>query len=313
MPENTTPPRKTVEDILESSLQGLILSPTFQDLIQSKAEITLGTTPNHHKKLRAEDPYTKNHAIGENHVHVAPKRYLMENMAEYARQGYKILFVEHLLHDEHQADLDAFHVSGTLSPTLCEYLSRQNNGQMQENYNDTYNYTAVLEAAQAHGVRVIALDTSLSYSFRRGKQRALAFSLTASEIISRHAHTDKWVALMGSGHNHLQRFDDGTFVPGIANLLPNTASINVFDKNPDDDTPPLTAQRNVEKQIDEKFVYADIGITVDRTHPLQLNLALIPALKSPEKPLLEKIWEDRAENAQLGDISPTQATSRTLF
>lgn len=313
MPENTTtppgtPPRKTAENILASSLSGVMLTPAHQERIQEKAEIELRTAQNHHKRLRDESPYTKNHAIGETHQHVAPKRYLIEQMPKYARQGYTTLFVEHLLYDDHKADLEAFNASGRMSPALLEYLIRQNKGHMDEQDNGVHNYTGVLKAAQIHHIRVVALDTSLSYSFDSGKQRALAFSLTASEIINREAREDKWLAFMGNAHNHLQYFDDDTFVPGIANLLPNTVAINIFDRSQYADPSPLTIERNAERKIGEKTIYADIAITASDSNSLDFDLAEVEALKSPKSSFVERIWSQRTEEALVKDTLPCSTT-----
>lgn len=268
MPDDTTPPRKTAEDILDSSLRGALVTPEHQELLQAKAE-ELIALQNQHQPLGAENPYTKSHVIGETHSHAAPKRYLMEQMQNYAAAGYKTLFVEHLLYDEHQSDLNAFHRTGTIPTQLAEYLASQNAGQMEEKDDGTHNYTGVLKAAQTHGIRVVAIDTSLSYSFPSGKPRALAFSLTAAEIISREAGTDKWVAFMGNGHNYAQGFEDGSSVPGIANLFSNTIAVNIFDKDrTTDEAIVLTVQRNATRRIGDKTVYADIEITADPTAPL---------------------------------------------
>jgi hypothetical protein len=296
MLRNTTPPRKTANDIVDSSLRGVTVTAEYQDLIQEKAKTQLKEAQNHHRKLQEESPYTKNHAVGEIHNHVTPKRYFMDQMPEYAKQGYTILFVEHLLYEEHQQDLDAFNASGTMSPALSEYLNRQNEGHMDDNDNGTHNYTGVLKAAQTHGIRVVALDTRLSYSFRCGKSRALAFSLTATEIINREAGTNKWLAFMGNGHNHIQHFTDGTSVPGIANLLPNTVTVNVFDKSMNTDSEPLSAQRNAERTIIGTTVYADIGITADSSIPLNIDLSQIPSPKTSAQ---------RSRNSFFGDTSPS--------
>ena len=309
MPGNTTPRQITEQDIMDSSLQGISVTVAYQDLLLVKAKAELEIAQNHHKKLQDENPYTKNHAIGEDHFHAAPKRFVMEQMPEYAKQGYKILFVEHFLYDEHQADLDAFNQSGLMSRALSEYICKLNDGHMDQvdnNDNGIHNYTGVLNAAQAHGIRVVALDTSLSYSFNSyEKLRALAFSLTAAEIISREAGLSKWVAFMGTRHNHMTHFNDNSFVPGIANLFPNTIAVNVFDriKNAADTVPLLIAQRNAERKIFEDIIYADIGITVDATIPLNIDLARVQAPKSLEITWSQKIWAERTGKAPLCDLS----------
>ena len=321
MLRNTTPPRKTVNDIVDSSLRGVMVTPKHQDILQEKAKTHLETATNHHRKLQDESPYTKNHAVGESHHHVTPKRYFIEQMPQYAKQGYRIIFVEHLFYDEHQADLNAFNASGIMPHALFEYISRQNRGHM-DNDNGTHNYIGVLKAAHASGIRVVALDTSLSYSFRDGKERALAFSLTATEIINREAGTDKWLAFMGNGHSHMQHFDDGTSVPGVANLLPNTITVNVFDRNKDTNAEPLTVQRNAERTISGKTIYADIGITADSTIPLNFNLALVQNPKTGAESSLEDTSSKAQSLDQAGedvkgiepeDNTPGPVTSRSLF
>ncbi|MGU9828599.1 membrane-targeted effector domain-containing toxin [Pseudomonas sp. LF242] len=131
----------------------------------------------------------------------------------------KTLYVEHLLTDLHQADLDALYQGSPMSKALKDYLRLQDRGHML-GYKGPHTYTAVIETAAKYKIRVRALDCFASYCVDgmpdKATSRTAMFSYFANEVITQDqvAHgPHRWVALMGNTHT-----DTFLGVPGLARL-----------------------------------------------------------------------------------------------
>ncbi|WP_339531211.1 MULTISPECIES: membrane-targeted effector domain-containing toxin [unclassified Pseudomonas] len=169
--------------------------------------------------------------IGEVHSAVSPKQFLIKHMKWLKKQGVRTLYVEHLLTDLHQAQLDAFHSGLKMPERLQRYVKRQDLGHMW-NYSGPHTYIGVLSAANKYGIRVRALDCTASYHTKGiggANVRPTLFSYFANEVIkadqaAQGAH--KWVALMGTAHT-----DTHYLVPGIAQLQ-NAVSLHIHDVAP---------------------------------------------------------------------------------
>lgn len=170
--------------------------------------------------------------LGEGHSAQSSKSLLRAHMPKLKELEFKTLYVEHLLTDIHQADLDVFLRTQRLPDNLKHYLKQLDRGHMPS-YTGSDTYTEVIQAAAKHGVRIRALDCTASYNIRGLGDADIArnrmFSYFASEVIKadQAAHgTHKWVAFVGSAHTntHLE-------VPGLVQLQ-GAVSLHVRDTAP---------------------------------------------------------------------------------
>ncbi|WP_448650409.1 membrane-targeted effector domain-containing toxin [Pseudomonas fluorescens] len=169
--------------------------------------------------------------IGESHKQVSSKQFLIKYMKLLKKQGVKTLYLEHLLTDLHQAELEAFYKTAKMPKNLEDYLKEQNRGHMP-GYSGDYTYIHVIKAANKAGIRVRALDCTASYhvkGLRTENGRYALFSYFANEVIKADQAAlgpHRWVALMGNGH-----VDMALGVPGIAQLQ-DAVSLAVKDVAP---------------------------------------------------------------------------------
>ncbi len=170
--------------------------------------------------------------IGEGHGHEASKEFLRTQMKTLKEAGFKTLYVEHLLTDMHQAELDLFHRTQRMPDRLKAYLNSQDQGHMR-GYSGPDTYTQVVQAANKYGIRVRALDCAASYHLKGPSSTKLSrnqiFSYFATRVIEADQAAQgphKWIAFVGSAHTNN---NDG--VPGLAEML-GAASLNVRDSTP---------------------------------------------------------------------------------
>ncbi|SDS48003.1 membrane-targeted effector domain-containing toxin [Pseudomonas prosekii] len=171
--------------------------------------------------------------IGEAHVHESSKALLRTQMKKIKQAGFKTLYVEHLLTDLHQAELDIFHQTQHLPSGLKIYLKNQDSGHMGPFYNGPNTYSQVVQAAGKYGIRVRALDCTASYHLKglgdRDVSRNSMFSYFAAQVIQADQLAQgphKWIALVGSAHSN-----NNLGVPGLAEML-GAVSLNVRDTAP---------------------------------------------------------------------------------
>lgn len=194
-------------------------------------EVTAATTTESFIK-QVSDSSLSGLIIGEGHSHEAGKALLRTQMKTLKDAGFKTLYVEHLLTDLHQAELDLFLHTRRLPDGLKTYLRQQDRGHMPLNTGpDTY--TQVVQAANKYGIRIRALDCTASYHLKElsdpGASRNSMFNYFAAKVIEadQAAHgPHKWVAFVGSAHTN-----NNLGVPGLAEML-GAVSLNVRDTAP---------------------------------------------------------------------------------
>ncbi|MFF7706943.1 dermonecrotic toxin domain-containing protein [Pseudomonas sp. NPDC007930] len=168
--------------------------------------------------LRAIFARSRGLVIGEAHWARAPKQLLIEQMERMAKEGVDTLFMEHLLSDAHQADLDLFHSSGEMPERLERYLKVLDTGQNTDP-TGRYTFANVVKAAQKNGIHVRALDCGASYKVRidpfnnNDTLRQRLMNYYAHQVISSEPPVGKWIALVGNSHT-----DVYLEVPGLADL-----------------------------------------------------------------------------------------------
>ncbi|MFR0714400.1 dermonecrotic toxin domain-containing protein [Enterobacterales bacterium BD_CKDN230030183-1A_HGKHYDSX7] len=158
--------------------------------------------------------------IGESHSQTGSKRFLIDNMALLKKQKVRVLYMEHVMTDFHQADLDLFHKTGEMPENLKTYVSAQDIGHATDRANG-YTFMQVLTTAQKNGIRIQAIDCLASY--RQAWMRSPG-PLTRQRMMNFYAHriieadqatrgASRWVALVGNSHSN-------TFegVPGLSEI-----------------------------------------------------------------------------------------------
>ena len=166
--------------------------------------------------------------IGESHQSIASKQFLIEHMPALARDGVDTLYMEHLMTDLHQAELDQVASDGRLPSQLQDYLRDQDLGHRTDPTR-RYNYTTLVQAARREGIQVRALDCAASYRLDGmedlynvgGALRHRVFSYHASRVIAARGvlpGSGKWIALVGDTHASTYKG-----IPGLAQLHDVTA------------------------------------------------------------------------------------------
>ncbi|MGZ7455412.1 membrane-targeted effector domain-containing toxin [Pseudomonas sp. Ma2-10] len=147
--------------------------------------------------------------IGESHSSVGSKQFLIENMSVLRKQKVKTLYMEHLLTDFHQADLDAFNRTGVMSEDLESYLKDLDAG-FSTDPSEQFTFEQVVRTAQTQHIRVQAIDCLASYrsigiqgadiNFRQKMMNFFARQVIGADQTARGAH--RWVALVGNSHTN---------------------------------------------------------------------------------------------------------------
>lgn len=173
--------------------------------------------------------------LGESHASIASKRWLMENLNPMYAKGVRTLYLEHLMTDLHQADLEVFHRSGRMSVELRRYLQRLDTGHATDP-GGRYSFLELVRKTRASGIRVQAVDCVASYQLQGltveqpgNPLRQKVMNYHANQVISaRQAEhpADKWVALVGNTHSNLYKR-----VPGLAELQ-GVPGLRVVDAGP---------------------------------------------------------------------------------
>lgn len=158
--------------------------------------------------------------VGEAHHSIGSKQLLIDNMPLLARLKVKTLYMEHLLTDFHQADLDAFARSGRMTARLKTYIRNLDGGHGTDP-SGRYTFLQLITCANANRIRIQAIDCMASYRIRdlenpSGTLRQELMNFFASRVISvNQIRTGEkpWVALMGNTHA-----GDFEGVKGVADL-----------------------------------------------------------------------------------------------
>lgn len=158
--------------------------------------------------------------IGESHAGIGSKQFLIEQMPLLTKLKVNTLYVEHVLTDFHQMDLDAFSRTGTLSPQLEDYIKTLDKGHRTDP-TGTYTFMAVFKAARDNHLRIKAIDCMASYridgmenagqTLRQKVMNYYAKGVIDGDQVARSG--GNWVALVGNSHANTY---EG--VPGVAEL-----------------------------------------------------------------------------------------------
>ncbi|EJZ59845.1 hypothetical protein I1A_004198 [Pseudomonas fluorescens R124] len=141
--------------------------------------------------------------IGESRGSIGSKKLLIEHMPHLARSGVKTLYLQELLANVNQLDLDAFARTGEMSEELRDYLNRID-FRAGNDPDGKFNLMALVKAANAQRIRLQAIDLSTTYNINKDSlqpfpNNQMARSFFAGEVIRFHQELNgpgKWVALV---------------------------------------------------------------------------------------------------------------------
>ena len=141
--------------------------------------------------------------VGESRGSIGSKQFLIENMPTLAQQGVKTLYLQELLANVNQLELDTFARTGEMPAELENYLNKLDIKAGNDPTGE-FNLLALVKAANAQKIRVQALDMSTTYNINKeaidwesGYQMARSFF--ASEVIRFNEalkEPAKWIALV---------------------------------------------------------------------------------------------------------------------
>lgn len=145
--------------------------------------------------------------IGESHSHLGSKQFLIDNMSLLKREKVKVLYMEHLMTDFQQADLDLFNRSGTMTADLKRYIKNLDRGYGIDP-SGRYSFENLVLAARKAGIRIQSIDCMASYRQAwdlppSAVVRQQMMNFFAHEIIEADQATrgaSKWIALVGNTH-----------------------------------------------------------------------------------------------------------------
>lgn len=102
--------------------------------------------------------------LGQGNASTGARSTLIKNFKVLNKQKVRTLYMDHLLSDFHQADLDLFHRIGEMSPTLEESL-KAIDLQLGTDPTGPHSYIELVKAAQKNHIRVQAMDCMASRRF----------------------------------------------------------------------------------------------------------------------------------------------------
>ena len=141
--------------------------------------------------------------IGESQGSIGSKQFLIENMPALAERGVKTLYLQELLANVNQLELDTFAQTGEMPTELESYLQKLDI-KAGNDPAGKFNLMALVKAANAQRIRVQAIDMSTTYninkeSFGWESDYQASRSFFASEVIQFNEALKapaKWVALV---------------------------------------------------------------------------------------------------------------------
>ncbi|HEX8542375.1 MAG TPA: membrane-targeted effector domain-containing toxin [Pseudomonas sp.] len=220
--------------------------------------------------------------VGESHSSIASKKLILDNLPLLARRNVKTLYMEHLLTDLHQADLDRFFETGEISKTLLHDLKQLDAGHKTDP-RKIYTFENLVIKARQNGIEVRALDCAASYHVKGIDNETLTtrhqmFGYFASRTIRKHQQVmgaHKWIALVGNTHSNT--FEK--IVPGLSELE-GGIGLRVTDVRPGLARPPaFDPGAIVSDQLGARssFLKGDYRV--------ELDTALAPSKPRPPQPL----------------------------
>jgi|GEM_PF-2794023 len=299
MPRTTPPPISSLQasplDELKAKLEGFV---------QKKANAQQKATAQQKEDISWERLLEKSICIGEAHSKIAPKKFLIENMGLFKKNGFDVIFMEHLSQREDSSSLKRYeNLNEEMPQELRARLAKLDEQFQSELYPeewDKYNFTKIVEAAKQNGIKVIPLEESEeSYQFsKNGPMRAAILSLSAKNVIdqfNKPGQGGKWLALVGSAH--LNRCRD---IPGICEIVDNAQDLLITDANEDNKVflPPLrvcqvpteTLAASYEVDGSERFLNVSMSLIIDPRSDMSYE-----AISANES--LRAFAEDRSESS----------------
>ncbi len=165
--------------------------------------------------------HTQAVVIGESHASIASKKLIIDNLPLLSQHQVRTLYMEHLLTDLHQADLDRFFDTGQMSKTLLHDLKKLDAGHHTDP-SGVYTFEQLVIMARQYGLQVRAIDCTASYHLKGldgvvTNTRQQMMNYFALQTIDRHQQVigaHRWIALVGNSHVNTYR----GIVPGLAEL-----------------------------------------------------------------------------------------------
>jgi len=210
--------------------------------------------------------------IGQESGNISGQRFLIDDMEFISKQKVRTLYLDRLLSDIHQPDLDVFNNTGKMPPALERYLSELDRTKGTD-LAGNYGYLQLVRAAQENHIRVQAIDCMTSARFPdmedTSPTSALKMKNYFSDTIIR---TDqaakgvhKWVALVGSRRSNT--------VAGVAGLseLEGAVGLRIEEIPPTDVTGvgPDPGKRVWLRAFDNPdLIKSDLRLTVKALPPI---------------------------------------------
>lgn len=249
-----------------SSLESL--KKKSSDFFKSAADVRTPET------LSKGSLLSKNLCIGESHSQSCSRRFLIENMETFAKNGYKTLFLEHLFYDSAmQRDLDLYFRSttDTMPKSLENYLN--NLGKIYctvfDKYDEDYNFVTLVMAAKKYGLRIVGIDTVESYKMgdsqfgSQGEERMKGMNYEAKRIIEEEGRGRKWLALMGNAH-----ISQCYGVLGVSQITDNAVAVDIYL---DECSKTTFKAVNQARKIGGESITSDFSISYKRDSSLKLE------------------------------------------
>ena len=184
----------------------------FNKPLPSKVSVVLPSGINETGLIETCLKNNQGFVVGEVHNDKSAKQFFIDNMGFLKSQGVEILYMEHLLHECHQTLLDEYYRSppNTKMPQLLElYLKDQDKNRGLSGSATFYN---VVKAAKENGIRIIAIDSEVTYQLGVAKNigdlsdskedRIKAMNMLMLERFQEYQNstTGKYVMFIGSAH-----------------------------------------------------------------------------------------------------------------
>ncbi|MEA9976225.1 MULTISPECIES: membrane-targeted effector domain-containing toxin [unclassified Pseudomonas] len=200
--------------------------------------------------------------VGEAHASIGSKKFIIDHLPQLSRRQVKTLYMEHLLTDLHQADLDRFADTGQMSKTLLHDLKKLDQ-DYRTDPKKVYTFENLVISARKQGLEVRAIDCSASY-YLEGLSRSAPttrqqmMNFFASRTIRKHQEVmgpHNWIALVGNTHaNTFQKI-----VPGVAELE-GAIGVRVVDVGPGQGRAPF---RDLGEQLVENHASTSVFLQSD--------------------------------------------------
>lgn len=144
--------------------------------------------------------------IGEGHETKSSKKFVMESV-EQLKKNVRVVFLEHLIVEDHQSLLDEYFITKKMPKELKAYLKHLD----QDNYlykgETPYTFTNMVKTLVEADIRVIAFDNRISYSIQDNDQLRMQTmnSLAAGALNQAREQgyikeTDSFIFFVGSMH-----------------------------------------------------------------------------------------------------------------